>query len=108
MTRLEGIELNDETGEVTVTREDVLSSTAAILNGVARRAKGGNAAEAIQQRAKEFSDEFQRLTGRKLKGYPFAVPIHIKASDSAGSVAELQYFVLLDVPAREAVSQISQ
>ena len=104
MTRCQGVQWNDETGEVTLSREALLPAAATVLTALVDGLDSSSVSTKLRDRAAELSDSFEQLTGRTLNGFPIAVPIHLKASDSEGTIVEIQYFVLVDIPLDEAVA----
>ncbi|MCA9138190.1 MAG: trypsin-like peptidase domain-containing protein [Planctomycetales bacterium] len=106
MTRSSGVEMNDQTGDVTLSRDDLIRAAASVLASSVDGMNADNLALELTHRSEELGETFERLTGHMLKGFPIAVPIHLKASDRDGTVAEIQYFVLIDIPIDDAVTVI--
>lgn len=106
MTRLDGISMDEKTGNVTIDRSLLIQSPQ-LRQFYASRSPTSAADISHQLKSKsiDMMGEFKRLTNRKPQGFPVAVPIHIKASDREGGVAELQYFVLVDFPIADLVRQ---
>lgn len=106
MTRSRGVTMNDETGEVTLSRDGLLEAAAEVLTSVMKRGTTQDVALELKNRSLEWGEAFKRFTGHKLNGFPIAVPIHLKVSDRDSRVAELQYFVFLDIPLYDAVATL--
>lgn len=55
------------------------------------------------------SVEFERITGKKPTGLPYAIPIHLRVSTSdSGDDASLDYYVLADVPDTEVQKRLAE
>lgn len=109
MTRLEGVTIDDQSGEVKIERDALLLSAAQTLRSIVN---GASDPSEISHRLKsssiEMIAEFKEFTNRKPRGFPMAVPIHLKASDNDGNVAEIQYFVLVDLPIADLANQLAR
>ena len=106
MASFSGVELNQQSGDVTLSRDALLQAATPLLKSVTQGTKHNDLLEEFQNRSSELAEEFERLTGSRLKGFPVAVPIHLKASDRQGNVAEIQYFVCLDILLDEVAAAI--
>jgi hypothetical protein len=112
VTRADGIELNDKTGSVVVDRDKMLESAMSVYSRYRQKLDPAQLKTMLQDRAKRTADAYRKHTGKKARGQVFAIPIHVKAVDQEGTVAQMQYFVLMDVPLKEIetriLSQMSQ
>jgi hypothetical protein len=102
VTQLDGITLNDTTGIATIDRDVLLQAAVPTLSkSVAGTSNAAEASLKLQETAINFMEPVVKTFGRKPKGFPVAVPIRFKATDNVGKVAEMQYFVLMEVPIRQ-------
>jgi hypothetical protein len=109
LTRLDGVEMNDKTGIVTVTREKLMNEAAVtIQKAAADRSDVGAAVQKLKSQSLDVMKPAMTLAGRKVDGLPIAVPIHFKVIDDDGNVAEMQYFVLLVVPYRSLTEMLRE
>jgi S1-C subfamily serine protease len=107
VTRLDGVTLDDVTGVATIDRDKVLEEAVPVLLKYARGASDvGEAAQRLQAAAIELIEPTIKILGRKPKGFPLAIPIHFKAIDDEGKVAEMQYFVIMEASYRQAAAKL--
>lgn len=98
LTRLEGVTLDDKTGVVTADGSVLLKQAEqALTSQFIKTTDELQALEQVRTYDAKVTERVRTLLGREPKGVPMAVPIHLKAIDGEGVVAELQYFVLLEV-----------
>ena len=98
LTRLDGVTMDDKTGVTTITTEKLMKEVAATIRkaGV-ETSDAGAAVQKLKSQALDVMKSTVTLVGRKVSGVPVAVPIHFKAIDEDGNVAEMQYFVLIEI-----------
>lgn len=104
-----GIELDETTGDVTIFREKLMVEAATLIKQ--QVAGTGDVGAAIQKLKSATIDVMQpsiKVLGRKPDGVPIAVPIHFKVVDQSGNVAEMQYFILLEVPYRSVTEMLRE
>lgn len=108
-TRLPGIELNETTGDVTITRNELMVEVATLIKQqVAETTDVGAAIQKLKSATANVMQPAIKILGRKLDGVPIAVPIYFKVVDESGNVAEMQYFVLLEVSYRSLTDMLRQ
>jgi hypothetical protein len=94
-----GIEVDAATGEVKVDGAQMVAEAIKKLQNQPRR---DNDNAELLNRTRAYADEQRTILrnqmGLRLRGMPFALPIHLKAIDGSGQIAQIQYFVLVDVP----------
>lgn len=107
MTRIEGVSIDDQSGDLRIDRDALLAAARASVRSIAGRSTtAADVMHQLQANSIGMIADFKRLTNRTPKGFPIAVPIHVKASDNDGKVAEIQYFVLIDFPLAELAEQV--
>lgn len=102
ISRLDGIEVNEKNGRVQIDRSKLLARLEPNIQSVARDRKINFSSPAsFEQSTIRYRSDFFNCTDRKLQGFPLAVPIHLKAVDQEGHIAELAYLVLLELSLAE-------
>ena len=94
-----GIDVDAATGEVMIDGTLMVAEAIKKLKSQPRR-EGDRTA--YMNRMRTYADEQRTMLrsqmGIRVRGMPFALPIHLKAIDGSGKIAQIQYFVLVDVP----------
>lgn len=109
LTRLKGVAMDDKTGIITVTREELMEeAVTTIKKAVVGASDVGAAVQKLKSQSLDVMKPAVVLLGRKINGLPMAVPIHFKVIDDDGNVAEMQYFVLLEIPFRSLTEMLRE
>ena len=110
ITDVVGVSLDEDTGAVTVKR-DPLVRLALERFRMPSRSKERSTSDAIKAMklvSATRRESVKRITGKSLKGSPNCFPIHLKATDADGNVAEIRYFVFFDMPFRSVAKKMAE
>jgi hypothetical protein len=109
LSPFDGLTFDEKTGTLNVDQNALMQAALPVLT---RYTSGANDLTAVGLRLQaaaagptEFINTRLRL---KVNGFPVAIPIHFKVIDELGQVAELQYFVIMDIPFQEARKMVKQ
>lgn len=105
-TRLAGVELDETTGDVTISRDNLMVEAATLIKQIAGTSDVGAEIQKLKSATINVMQPTINILGRKPDGVPIAVPIHFKVVDERGNVTEMQYFVLLEVPYRSVTEML--
>ena len=107
MSRLDGVTLDERTATVKIDRGQVIDQTLNLLRDLLKHPSTMQEFNLRFREAKAVhAKEFMQLTGRTLQGFPIGIPIHLKASDPNGEIAEIQYFVICDIRTQEVARRV--
>lgn len=105
-----GVAIDETSGNVTIDIDEVAEASKRILSG-GRSLSAQEINEKInelQNSSNKYAELVTKNFKTKLQGFPVAVPIHFKAVDSEGHVAEMQYFVIVDISVRQIRKVLQQ
>ncbi len=114
---IKGITIDQNSGTVSIDgpklRESILRQIVQSQSVVIQYPPGRTAVQP-SQRFKNLVDDFKpamtqwalRLQ-RRLDGLPVAIPIHVRATDAGGHVADLQYYLIEEVSPKQVLQQLA-
>lgn len=98
-----GVSINESTGVVSLDTDAIAEAAGGILR--IPKDMGPEKIDEEQNRilseAAQYAESVNERFKVKLQGYPVAVPIHFKVVDAEGRVAEMRYYVVVDLSARQ-------
>lgn len=105
-----GVSIDESTGNVTLDSDAIAEAAKRIMVGrtkVAPQEINDEFAK-IQNSAAIHAETIAKKLKIKVQGYPVAVPIHFKVVDSDGHVAEMQYFVIVEISVKQIRKLLQQ
>lgn len=109
LTSFEAISIDEATGVVTVDDKAIFVEAAEALEGqVKQRNRGESFVQTLRNQATPMIEHATLALGRRPKGFPVAVPIHVSASDTDLASASLQYFVIAEIPSAKFLERLRQ
>ncbi|MEL6104635.1 MAG: hypothetical protein AAFU85_01305 [Planctomycetota bacterium] len=108
LSRLEGASMNDQTGEVTLDRAKIVEECEKLLLPSLARYDSDRATTQLRELAIGLMEGSTKILGRRPKGLVSAIPIHFKAIDDLGKVAEMQYFVLIELDYKQLSRKLTE
>ncbi|MCA9138622.1 MAG: hypothetical protein KDB00_17745 [Planctomycetales bacterium] len=103
-TDVGGMDLDPTTGAISINSKELSERLAQSRASIFSLYKDGGTFEVqLEKAADQRKDEFEQMTGQKAKGFPTAIPIKIKAVDQNGDIAQLDYYVMFDLPLGEII-----
>lgn len=104
VTRSDAVTMDETDGTVKIDRDMVFNTAMPVLQAMVRREQTADAQMArLQRSAIDAAAQFRELTGSAPRGFPIVIPVHLKAVDAAGTVAQIQYFVLVDLTLKQII-----
>lgn len=102
--------LDEANGQVTLDLDKIAETTQReILNPIVSSTPNiDDKMEKLKPISKEIGEAITSRFKTKTQGYPVAVPIHLKVVDEPGRVAEIQYFVIVDLSVRQVRKALLQ
>lgn len=105
-----GVSVNASTGVVSMDLDTIAEAAKGLMSikPIDERQDTDTELNRILSSAHEHYETVSFRVSEKLQGFPVAVPIHFKVADAAGNVAEIQYFVVVDISTRQIRKLLQQ
>lgn len=111
MSHSDAVTIDESTGQVNVNYRALIKAAVTKMDPariVRPRSSEPELRNQLEAKMSTYAEPFEQRTWRGFRQFPFALPIHIKAVDQAGSDAALQYFLLVEFPTTELARLFKQ